>query len=137
MATTEDACGLGGTLRQRRRRRDLGTCASPSPLWAATPMGNIVLFADTGYLVVGLDYFRGAACAQRPCARTLFRRTPVWKHRKNRHDASDPDLDYGAWKRKYVACAGAKVLGWVAVGKERYGKPDARYACVGWLNGWL
>lgn len=30
---------------------------------------------------------------------------PVWKHRKNRHDMSDPDFDYEAWKRKHTAFA--------------------------------
>lgn len=39
-------------------------------------------FADAGYLVLGLDYFRG---------------DPVWKHRKTRGDTTtEPGFDYEA-----------------------------------------
>ncbi|TRX90604.1 hypothetical protein FHL15_008577 [Xylaria flabelliformis] len=72
-------------------------------------------FADAGYLTLGLDYFRG---------------DPVWKHRKNRHDNSDPSFDYEAWKRKHIAFADNTVPKWVDAvsSKSRY---DANSIQVG------
>ena len=74
-------------------------------------------FADAGYLVLGLDYFCG---------------DPVWKHRKNRHDNSDPDFDYEAWKRKHWAFAGEATPRWVEeVGKTYRKSEQTRFVCVG------
>lgn len=55
----------------------------------------------------------------------------MWKHRKNRHDHSDPNFDYEAWKKKHVAFADEYVPGWVEGVKKEYGKPNTKYACVG------
>lgn len=76
-------------------------------------------FADAGYLVLGLDYFRG---------------DPVWKHRKNRTD-SDPNFDYEAWKKKHTAFADDTVPKWVKEVKEKYGRPQTKFACVGYCFG--
>ncbi|KAI1337356.1 hypothetical protein F5Y15DRAFT_408169 [Xylariaceae sp. FL0016] len=91
-------------------------------VWGMFPNGLLVMdgFSDAGYLVVGLDYFRG---------------DPVWKHRKSRHDESNPDFDYEAWKKKHTTYADAKVPEWVEAVKEKYGKADTRYACVGYCFG--
>ncbi|KAI5928193.1 hypothetical protein F4810DRAFT_698823 [Camillea tinctor] len=91
-------------------------------IWGFYSNGFLVMdgFADAGYLVVGLDYFRG---------------DPIWKYRKDRHDTSNPDFDFEAWKRKHTAFADAKVPEWVSAVKERYGKPDTKYACVGYCFG--
>lgn len=56
---------------------------------------------------------------------------PVWKHRKNRHDHSNPNFDYEAWKKKHMAFAGEHVPGWIEEVKKEYGKPNTKYACVG------
>ncbi|KAL3435087.1 hypothetical protein BDV09DRAFT_185359 [Aspergillus tetrazonus] len=73
-------------------------------VWGMFPNGLLVMdaFADAGYLVLGVDYFRG---------------DPVWKHRRNCHDRSNPDFDYVAWKKKHMEFA------------------DEAYACVGYCFG--
>lgn len=77
-------------------------------------------FADEGFLVLGLDYFRG---------------DPVWKHRKNRHDTTtEPDFDYDAWKDKHVAFADVAVPKWVAAVKKEYDSAGRKYACVGYVS---
>lgn len=73
-------------------------------------------FADAGYLVLGLDYFRG---------------DPVWKHRKDRNDNSNPDFDYEAWKRKHIAFADEAVPRWVDEVKQTFGGANTKYAAVG------
>ncbi|KAL7006001.1 hypothetical protein EMMF5_004339, partial [Cystobasidiomycetes sp. EMM_F5] len=74
-----------------------------------------------GYLVLGLDYFCG---------------DPVWKHRKDRHDATtDPGFDYEAWKRKHIAFADAHVPPWVEAVSKQYGQSDTKYAAVGYCFG--
>lgn len=55
----------------------------------------------------------------------------MWKHRKNRHDRSDPHFDYEGWKRKHVAFADDAVPRWIEAVKSRFGEVDTRYACVG------
>jgi hypothetical protein len=55
----------------------------------------------------------------------------VWKHRKNRHDHSNPDFDYEAWKRKHMAFASEAVPKWVNEVKVKYGQSETKYACVG------
>ncbi|KAH9885921.1 hypothetical protein F4778DRAFT_774182 [Xylariomycetidae sp. FL2044] len=79
-------------------------------VWGMFPNGLLIMdgFAEAGYLVLGLDYFRG---------------DPVWKHRKDRNDKSNPDFDYEAWKQKHTAYANDKVPVWVKEVKEQYGKP--------------
>ncbi|KAI1492806.1 alpha/beta-hydrolase [Biscogniauxia mediterranea] len=141
LAKPPGACCLEGTLHSGEPR-GISTSLAGVETYVCAPAaranGNIVLyfpdvwgfcanaflvmdgFADAGYLVVGLDYFRG---------------DPVWKHRKSRHDNTNPDFDYEAWKRKHVAFADVKVPEWVSAVKARYGKPDTKYACVGYCFG--
>lgn len=59
----------------------------------------------------------------------------MWKHRKNRHDKSNPAFDYEAWKRKHIAFADAAVPKWVEAVKAQYGGAATRYACVGYCFG--
>ncbi|KAI0415515.1 Alpha/Beta hydrolase protein [Xylaria grammica] len=84
-------------------------------VWGMFPNGLLVMdaFADAGYLTIGLDYFRG---------------DPVWKHRKNRHDNTNPNFDYEAWKRKHKAFADEAVPGWVKAVSSQYGKPNTKGA---------
>ncbi|EUC34690.1 hypothetical protein COCCADRAFT_35726 [Bipolaris zeicola 26-R-13] len=93
-------------------------------VWGMFPNGLLVMdaFASAGYTVLGLDYFRG---------------DPVWKHRKNRHDKSNPGFDYEAWKRKHTAFADEAVPRWVATVVDRYRKenPGTKFACVGYCFG--
>lgn len=77
-------------------------------------------FSDAGYLVLGLDYFRG---------------DPVWKHRKDRNDKSNPDFDYEAWKRKHMAFADEAVPRWTEAVRQRFGRTETKYACVGYCFG--
>jgi len=86
------------------------------------PNGFLVMdgFANCGYTVLGLDYFRD---------------DPVWKHRKDRLDNSDPTFDYEEWKRKHMAFAEKAVPVWVEEVKKQYGKPNTKYACVGYCFG--
>ncbi|KAI0466776.1 hypothetical protein F4859DRAFT_507213 [Xylaria cf. heliscus] len=77
-------------------------------------------FADAGYLTLGLDYFRG---------------DPVWKHRTDRHDNANPDFDYEAWKRKHMAFADMVVPVWADAVSAQYGRPNTKFACVGYCFG--
>ncbi|CEL04561.1 Putative Dienelactone hydrolase [Aspergillus calidoustus] len=99
-------------------------------VWGMFPNGLLVMdaFADAGFLTLGLDYFRG---------------DPVWKHRKNRHDTSNSDFDYEAWKRKHTTFADEAVPRWVKAVIERYqhshshnttGK-KTKFVCVGYCFG--
>ncbi|KAJ5987745.1 Dienelactone hydrolase [Penicillium waksmanii] len=91
-------------------------------VWGMFPNGLLVMdaFADSGYLVLGLDYFRG---------------DPVWKHRRDRHDSSNPDFDYEAWKRKHMSFADEAVPRWIDEVKSSYGQTSTKYACVGYCFG--
>ncbi|KAM6529042.1 hypothetical protein FALCPG4_009994 [Fusarium falciforme] len=95
-------------------------------VWGMFPNGLLVMdaFADAGYLVLGLDYFRGASSHL----------DPVWKHRKDRH-THNPDFDYEAWKRKHTAFADAAVPKWVDAVKKSYGASTTKFACVGYCFG--
>ncbi|KAL5334619.1 hypothetical protein BJX70DRAFT_411164 [Aspergillus crustosus] len=91
-------------------------------VWGMFTNGLLVMdaFADAGYTVLGLDYFRG---------------DPVWKHRRNRHDRSDPNFDYEAWKAKHMNFADEAVPRWVDAVKEEFERPGTKYACVGYCFG--
>ncbi|KAF2192418.1 NAD(P)-binding protein [Zopfia rhizophila CBS 207.26] len=92
-------------------------------IWGMFPNGLLIMdgFADSGYLVLGLDYFRG---------------NPVWKHRKNRHDkTTEPNFDYEAWKKKHTAFANEAVPKWINAVKGQYGKAGPKYVCVGYCFG--
>lgn len=57
---------------------------------------------------------------------------PVWKHRKDRNDTTtEPGFDYEAWKKKHMAFSDEAVPKWVKEVKEKYGKTDTKFACVG------
>ncbi|KAL5399297.1 hypothetical protein PMIN04_001944 [Paraphaeosphaeria minitans] len=144
LAKPSGACCLKGTIHEGDPRgtwetiADVETYISVPPkskanghvllyfpdVWGMFPNGLLVMdaFADAGYIVLGLDYFRG---------------DPVWKHRKNRNDHSDPNFDYEAWKRKHIAFADAAVPKWVSAVAERYRKEssDRKFACVGYCFG--
>lgn len=59
----------------------------------------------------------------------------MWKYRKDRNDKSNPDFDYDAWKQKHTAFANEAVPKWTDAVKAAYGKPDTKYACVGYCFG--
>jgi len=88
-------------------------------VWGMFTNGLLVMdaFASAGYVVLGLDYFR---------------EDPVWKHRKDRHDTSNPGFDYEAWLAKHQAVADQLVPTWVDSVKEKYGREETKYACVGY-----
>ncbi len=44
-------------------------------------------------------------------------------------------FDFDAWLAKYNKFAGENVPGWVEAVKQKYGKPDMKYACVGYCFG--
>ncbi|KKA17610.1 hypothetical protein T310_8448 [Rasamsonia emersonii CBS 393.64] len=98
-------------------------------VWGMFTNGLLVMdaFADAGYLVLGVDHFRGLSC--------LYDHDPVWKHRKDRHDKSNPDFDYEAWKKKHTAFANEAVPRWVKAVQDEYGGPQTKYACVGYCFG--
>ncbi|KAF5003991.1 hypothetical protein FDECE_9491 [Fusarium decemcellulare] len=141
LAKPSGACCLKGTLHQGESRGTWETIADVETyiskpaaddangniilyfpdVWGMFPNGLLVMdaFADAGYLVLGLDYFRG---------------DPVWKHRKSRHDTGNKHFDYEAWKRKHTAFADVAVPKWVQAIKQSYGD-STKYACVGYCFG--
>ncbi|KAK6723243.1 hypothetical protein SNK04_002094 [Fusarium graminearum] len=142
LAKPSGACCLKGTIHEGESRgtwetiADVETYITRPPkekangnillyfpdVWGMFPNGLLVMdaFADAGYLVLGLDYFRG---------------DPVWKHRKDRHDNRNPDFDYEAWKRKHTAFADKAVPKWVDAVKKSYGTSTSKFACVGYCFG--
>lgn len=173
LAKPSGLCCLKGTIHQGESRgkwetiADVETYISTPPegkangnillyfpdVWGMFPNGLLVMdaFADAGYLVLGLDYFRGVrlqflfppihypflylvnlrAATNSPCPQ----QDPVWKHRKNRLDHSAPDFDYEAWKRKHTAFADEAVPKWVEAVKKRQSAGNTRYFCVGYCFG--
>ncbi|KAG4432449.1 hypothetical protein IFR05_012064 [Cadophora sp. M221] len=126
LAKPSGACCLKGSLHEGTPRGEMVTIAgvetymaSPSP---DSTNGLLIMdgYADAGYLVLGLDYFRG---------------DPVWKHRKDRNDRSNPNFDYEAWKEKHIAFADEAVPKWVKEVKEKYGQRKTKYVCVGYCFG--
>ncbi|KAF2735117.1 alpha/beta-hydrolase [Polyplosphaeria fusca] len=92
-------------------------------VWGMFPNGLLIMdgFADAGYLVLGIDYFRGDS---------------VWKHRKHRTDTeTELGFDYEAWKQKHTAFANEAVPKWVRAIRTSYGKPATKYCCVGYCFG--
>ncbi|KAK4556662.1 hypothetical protein LTR86_006233 [Recurvomyces mirabilis] len=142
LAKPSGECCMKGTIHEGQPRGTYESIASVNT-YVARPdpskaNGNIVLyfpdvwglftngllivdgFADAGYLTLALDYFRD---------------DPVWKHRKNRKDRSDPTFDYEAWKVKHTTYADEYVPKWVEVVKEQYGCTETKFACVGYCFG--
>lgn len=132
-------CCTKGTLHEGEHRGTIETVASIETYIVHPPEGkangNIVLyfpdvwgffkngfltmdaFADAGYLTIGLDYFRG---------------DPVWLHRKDRLDHDmDPEFDFQAYIDKHMAFAVDATPKWVEAVKEKFGKPDTKFAVVG------
>lgn len=60
---------------------------------------------------------------------------PIWKHRKDRNDTSNPGFDYEAWKIKHTAFADVAVPKWVDAVKQQYGTDTTGFACVGYCFG--
>ncbi|TAQ84209.1 hypothetical protein B7494_g7467 [Chlorociboria aeruginascens] len=91
-------------------------------VWGLFQNGLLIMdgFAAAGYLVLGLDYFRG---------------DPITKHRKNRHDTSNPNFDFPAWTKMHMEFADKAVPPWIAEVKAQYGKDQTKYACVGYCFG--
>lgn len=77
--------------------------------------------------------FLFTACIHSYAANIL--KDPVWKHRKNRHDHSDPNFDYEAWKKKHTTFANEKVPEWVDAITKRYKDDKTKFVCVGYCFG--
>ncbi|KXJ86427.1 Alpha/Beta hydrolase protein [Microdochium bolleyi] len=156
LAKPSGPCCLKGTLHEGTPRGRYETIAELQTYVTEPPQGtprngNIILyfpdvwgfftngllvmdaFADAGYLVIGIDYFRG---------------DPVTNHRKDRHDTTtDPGFDFDAWKDKHAAFAAEAVPRWVdAVAAKYGGGSDAqsssgggnrkpKFACTGYCFG--
>ncbi|OAA65773.1 Dienelactone hydrolase [Niveomyces insectorum RCEF 264] len=84
--------------------------------------GQLVMdsFADAGFQVLGIDYFMG--------------KDPIYLHR-NPDGTTEPGFDFDVWKIKHQAFAAENLTKWVDAAKEKYGKPDTKYACVGYCFG--
>ncbi|KAF2665058.1 alpha/beta-hydrolase [Microthyrium microscopicum] len=76
-------------------------------------------FADAGYHVFGIDYFRD---------------DPIWKH-QNADKSVKPDFDRAAWRDKHVAFAKATVPKWTKAIADKYGKDTTKYVCAGYCFG--
>jgi dienelactone hydrolase len=166
LAKPSDLCCLSGTLHEGEERGKIQTI-SGLETYVATPKdgtgsGNVVLyfpdvfglfknarlildvFADAGYLALGVDYFRGVSdhCCAHNCYpfQHLVLRTkmtlkdPITKHR-DQDNKPLPGFDFGAWKDKHMSFALDAVPGWVDAVKEQYGKANTKYACVGYCFG--
>ncbi|KAJ7582192.1 dienelactone hydrolase [Mycena floridula] len=78
-------------------------------------------FAKEGFLVLGIDYFRG---------------DPVQNHRKHRNDTeTDPGFDFEAWKGKHHAFADENVPKWMEAVRQQFGDEKTKYASVGYCFG--
>lgn len=62
---------------------------------------------------------------------TSMRRNPYGKTGKNRHDDSDEDFDYAAWK-KHAAFADKAVPGWAGNILDRYGRGETKLVFLGY-----
>ncbi|KAI1852212.1 hypothetical protein JX265_013065 [Neoarthrinium moseri] len=143
LAGPSDTCCLGGTIHQGEPRGEYVTISNiqtyvskPSEtkanghillyfpdVWGMFKNGLLVMdaFAEFGFMVLGLDYFRG---------------DPVTKHRTNRHDTTtDPEFDYEAWKAKHTSFAEEAVPRWVSAVSSQYADSGTKFACVGYCFG--
>lgn len=75
--------------------------------------------ADAGYTVLGIDYFQG---------------DPIYLHRTALRTPK-PGFDFEAWLAKYHKVALAHVPSWIDAVKQKYGKAETKYACVGYCFG--
>ncbi|KAH9826986.1 Dienelactone hydrolase family [Teratosphaeria destructans] len=72
-------------------------------------------FADAGYHVLGLDYFRG---------------DPITKYNRQ-----SPDFDFDHWLKEKMAFSDPAVPKWIDEVKSKYGGPGTKFACVGYCYG--
>ncbi|KAK4456276.1 hypothetical protein QBC34DRAFT_389477 [Podospora aff. communis PSN243] len=87
-------------------------------VWGLSNNAQLLMdgYAAAGYLVLGLDYFRG---------------DPISKYRATRNDPPPPGFDHPAWLAKHFAFAEAHVEPWTAAVREKFGTPTTRYGVVG------
>jgi len=140
LAQPSGPCCLRGTLHDGTPRGRYETIADlesyvSEPPEGVQPNGNVILyfpdvwgfftngllvmdaFADAGYLVLGIEYFRG---------------DPVTKYRRDRHDTTTaPGFDFDAWKDKHAAFAVEAVPRWVDAVVEKYGRAPLTFATPG------
>lgn len=110
-----------------------GACSqTASSSWTALQMRAISHWVLTIFVAYDTAIPTRLFCER--CAECIHQ-DPVWKHRKNRLDKSDPTFDYEAWKRKHIAFADAAVPRWVQAAKAQYGSVGTKYACVGYCFG--
>ncbi|KAI5366264.1 Putative dienelactone hydrolase, alpha/Beta hydrolase [Septoria linicola] len=76
-------------------------------------------YANAGYLTLGLDYFQN---------------DPIFLHRSDAKTSKE-GFDFAVWLEKYTGFADKKVPEWTAAVKQKYGKADTKYACVGYCFG--
>ena len=55
---------------------------------------------------------------------------PIYMHRDGPKEPKK-DFDFDAWLAKYQKVGNEKVPGWVEAVKQKYGKSETKYACVG------
>ncbi|KIW04476.1 uncharacterized protein PV09_04235 [Verruconis gallopava] len=78
-------------------------------------------FADAGYSVFGIDYFRG---------------DPIWKHQKDKDDkTTDPAFDRAAWRERHSSYAQKQCPKWMQAIASRYSKDSTKFAAVGYCFG--
>jgi len=96
-------------------------------------------FADAGYTVFGIDYFRNVLPTfALPLTNTHSDKPkdPIWKHRKDANDkTTDPGFDFGAWRDKHTTFAISTVPKWSKTIASSYGTETTKYACVGYCFG--
>lgn len=91
-------------------------------VWGLSNNAQLLMdgFAAAGYLVLGIDYFRG---------------DPLSKHRASRNDPPPPGFDHPAWLANHYAFAEANVELWTSEVRDEFGSPSTKYACVGYCFG--
>jgi dienelactone hydrolase len=92
-------------------------------VWGMYPNSLLIMdgFADAGYLVLGIDYFRGDG---------------IWKHRTHSRDAeTNAGFDYESWTQKHMTFADDVVPKWVKAAKGEYAQKGTSFACVGYSFG--
>ncbi|KAK5170892.1 uncharacterized protein LTR77_004036 [Saxophila tyrrhenica] len=72
-------------------------------------------FAEAGYTTIGIDYFSG---------------DPIYMHRDGPKEPKE-GFDFEAWLAKHNKFAVENVNGWISAVKQKYGKSETKYACVG------
>ncbi|KAK5664062.1 hypothetical protein OQA88_276 [Cercophora sp. LCS_1] len=91
-------------------------------VWGLSNNASLLMdgYADAGYLVLGIDYFRG---------------DPISKYRATRNDPPPPGFDHPAWLAKHFAFATDNVEKWAAAVRTKFGTEKTKYAVVGYCFG--